>query len=63
MNEMKNYVTKKFWDALSDGAVMWAAIHRLAAMANMEGFHYDGDWGELTEKLLVTKMKMSYLNR
>lgn len=38
--------------------VMWAATHGLAAMANMKGFHYDGDWGQLTEKLLETKITL-----
>ncbi|MDO5294235.1 MAG: TetR/AcrR family transcriptional regulator [bacterium] len=31
---------------------MWATVHGLAAMANMKGFHYDGDWGTLTEQVL-----------
>lgn len=38
--------------------VMWAAVHGLAAMANMKGFHYDGDWGALTEKLLSEKITL-----
>lgn len=25
--------------------IMWAAVHGLAAMANMKGFQYSGDWG------------------
>ncbi len=37
---------------------MWAATHGLAAMANMKGFHYDGDWGLLAEKLLYTKINL-----
>ena len=36
--------------------VMWATVHGLAAMANMGGFHYDGDWEMLAEKLLVSKI-------
>ena len=31
---------------------MWSMVHGLAAMANMKGFHYDGDWGELTRHVL-----------
>ena len=38
--------------------VMWATVHGLAAMANMEGFHYKGDWGALTENLLKTKINL-----
>lgn len=38
--------------------VMWATVHGLAAMANMKGFHYDGDWSELTETILYTKIIM-----
>lgn len=37
---------------------MWAAVHGLAAMANMKGFHYEGDWGELTERILYTKINL-----
>lgn len=37
---------------------MWAATHGLAAMANMKGFHYDGDWGLLAETLLETKVSL-----
>ena len=37
---------------------MWAATHGLAAMANMKGFHYDGDWGQLAVKLLLTKVTL-----
>ncbi|MBY2476660.1 TetR/AcrR family transcriptional regulator [Clostridioides difficile] len=38
--------------------VMWATAHGLAAMANMKGFHYEGDWGALTETLLETKIDL-----
>lgn len=38
--------------------IMWAAVHGLAAMANMKGFCYEGDWEELTEKLLISKINM-----
>ena len=33
-------------------------VHGLAAMANMRGFHYGGDWGLLTETLLDTKINL-----
>lgn len=33
-------------------AAMWAAVHGVAAMAAMTGVAYDGDWMELTEKIL-----------
>lgn len=33
-------------------AGMWALVHGLAGMATMPGVHYDGDWGELTERVL-----------
>lgn len=36
--------------------VMWATVHGLAAMANMKGFHYEGDWGKLTESILKNKL-------
>lgn len=39
--------------------VMWATAHGLAAMANMKGFHYNGDWGVLTKKLLYEKINLS----
>lgn len=39
--------------------VMWATAHGLAAMANMKGFHYNGDWGALTKKLLYEKIILS----
>lgn len=40
-----------------DLLVMWAAVHGLAAMANMKGVQYDnGDWGALTERLLLNKV-------
>lgn len=38
--------------------VMWATVHGLAAMANMAGFCYDGDWEALAEKLLVSKIML-----
>ena len=37
---------------------MWAMVHGLAAMANMKGFSYDGDWEELTEIILKTKLSL-----
>lgn len=33
-------------------ASMWATVHGLAGLATMSGVHYDGDWAELTEKVL-----------
>lgn len=40
-----------------DLLVMWATVHGLAAMANMKGVQYeDGDWGALTERILVNKV-------
>ena len=42
-----------------DLLVMWAAVHGLAAMANMKGGQYDsGDWGALTERLLLSKVML-----
>ncbi|MDO5520974.1 MAG: TetR/AcrR family transcriptional regulator [bacterium] len=38
--------------------VMWATVHGLAAMANMKGFHYKGDWKSLTEKILFEKLSL-----
>ncbi|MBE5961277.1 MAG: TetR/AcrR family transcriptional regulator [Lachnospiraceae bacterium] len=38
--------------------VMWATVHGLAAMANMKGFHYDGEWGSLTESILEEKLTL-----
>lgn len=32
---------------------MWSMVHGLAAMANMKGFHYNGDWEQLTEEILT----------
>lgn len=34
-------------------AGMWATVHGLAGMATMPGVQFDGDWGELTEKVLM----------
>lgn len=34
-------------------ASMWATVHGLAGMATMPSVHYDGDWGELTERVLI----------
>ena len=31
---------------------MWAMVHGFAAMANMKGFCYEGDWGALVEEIL-----------
>lgn len=40
-----------------DLLVMWATVHGLAAMANMAGVRYeDGDWGALTERILLNKV-------
>jgi AcrR family transcriptional regulator len=39
--------------------IMWAAVHGLAAMANMKGFQYSGDWGTLTEKIIFKKLVLS----
>ncbi|WP_455437373.1 TetR/AcrR family transcriptional regulator [Hungatella hathewayi] len=39
--------------------IMWAAAHGLAAMANMKGFYYDGDWGALAGKLLQEKINLT----
>lgn len=32
---------------------MWATVHGLAGMATMSGVRYDGNWSELTEKILM----------
>lgn len=45
----------KFRDNL---LVMWSAVQGLSAMANMQGFRYDGDWGELTETILLEKINL-----
>lgn len=37
---------------------MWAVVHGLAAMANMKGFNYTGDWSQLTRRLLMEKMNI-----
>ena len=37
---------------------MWSTVHGLAAMANMKEFHYDGDWGALTEQILRTRINI-----
>lgn len=36
---------------------MWAMVQGLSSMANMKGFHYEGDWGKLTKKILEDKVK------
>jgi len=42
-----------------DLLVMWATVHGLAAMANMEGIQYEnGDWGALTERILLNKVML-----
>ena len=42
-----------------DLLVMWATVHGLAAMANMEGVQYEnGDWGALTERILINKVML-----
>lgn len=42
-----------------DLLVMWAAVHGLAAMANMKGIQFqNGDWGGLTERLLLNKVML-----
>lgn len=38
---------------------MWATVHGLAAMANMKAFHYEGDWRELTQQILLEKLDIS----
>lgn len=39
--------------------VMWATVHGLAAMANMEGIQYEnGDWADLTERILLDKVML-----
>lgn len=38
--------------------IMWAAVHGLAAMANMKAFHFTGDWKELTEIILTDKLRI-----
>ena len=37
---------------------MWAMVHGLATLSNVKGLHYNGDWGELTERILVNKNKI-----
>ncbi len=37
---------------------MWAMVHGLATLSNIKGLHYDGNWEELTERILVTKNKI-----
>lgn len=37
---------------------MWSMAHGLAAMANMKGIHYDGDWVELAEKIMKEKVRL-----
>lgn len=40
-----------------DLLVMWATVHGFAAMANMKGIQYEnGNWGALTEKILLNKV-------
>ena len=42
-----------------DLLVMWATVHGLAAMANMKGIQYEnGDWGALTERILLNKVML-----
>lgn len=41
-----------------DLLIMWATVHGFAAMANMKGIHFEGDWGALTEKILRNKVKL-----
>ena len=41
-----------------DLLIMWGAVHGLAAMANMRGIHYEGDWVSLTENLLRRKIML-----
>ena len=51
-----NIDEKEFRDDL---LVMWATVHGLAAMANMKGIQYEnGDWGDLTEKILLNKVML-----
>lgn len=39
-------------DYLTGLASMWSVVHGLAGLATMNGMHFDGDWGELTEQVL-----------
>lgn len=41
-----------------DLLVMWGTVHGFAAMANLKGIHFEGDWGTLTEKILRDKVKL-----
>lgn len=39
--------------------VMWATVHGLVAMANMKGIQYEnGDWGGLTERILLNQVML-----
>lgn len=38
--------------------LMWSAVHGLAAMSNMRGFHFEGDWEALTETILMNYLKI-----
>ena len=40
----------------NDLLIMWASVHGLAAMANMKGITLEGDFVQLTEKLLRKKV-------
>lgn len=37
---------------------MWAMVQGMAAMANMKGFRYKGDWGILTARILKNKIDL-----
>lgn len=51
-----NHIDKtKYHDNL---IVMWATVHGLVSMANMKGLHYEGDWEELTHRILLTKVNL-----
>ncbi|WP_167958385.1 TetR/AcrR family transcriptional regulator [Anaerosporobacter faecicola] len=47
--EANHIPQEKYHDRL---LLMWATVHGLAAMANMKGFHYEGDWESLVERIM-----------
>lgn len=49
----KGIPEKKFRDSL---LVMWATAHGFAAMANMKGIRFEGDWVQLTETIMKEKV-------
>lgn len=38
--------------------VMWATAHGFAAMANMKGIRFEGDWVQLTETIMKEKVNI-----